>query len=275
MSFYRFMGRVFPFVQQQQDLFIYSDAHSSAGAVLKALACSKNLAERRVCSFVADEQGQLFVKSVFLKSLASRLRVTFGWRRRGGYYDWPLAELLNNLSANSQGSPTPKLRGFGIRRNTFGLVHEFYLITDALAGYQDARHALAEGQVDVATVVESIFNLMVELHGKNVYHLDLWCANIMLDPQGQAQIKAIDLENCYIGATDHLTQVLAFQFGFLYYEGLKHHLDEAEYDQLVEQALDYFSHVDRAVFAPIYSVCKHRHISRKGRIKLLKYGQLP
>jgi hypothetical protein len=275
MSFYRFVGRVFPFVQRQQDLFIYSDASSSARAVLKALATPANAEQRRNCSFVADGQGELFVKSVFLKSLASRLRVTFGWRRRGGHYDWPVAELLNNLSASSQDSPTPKLRGFGIRRNSFGLVHEFYLITEALAGYQDARHALAQGQVEVATVVESIFNLMAELHSKNVHHLDLWCANIMLDPQGQAQIKAIDLENCYIGATDHLTQVLAFQFGFLYFEGLKHYLSEAEYDDLVEQALEYFTHVDRAVFAPIYATCKRRHISRKGRIKLLKYGQLP
>lgn len=269
------MGRLFPFVQQQQNLHIFSDANSSANAVFNALANPQNFEERRACNFITDGQGQLFVKTVTLKSLASRLRVTFGWRRRSGQYDWPVAELLNNLGAHNQGSPTPKLRGFGFRRSSLGLVHEFYLITEALAGYQDARHALASGEVDVLKAVESIFNLMVELHSKNVHHLDLWCANIMLDPQGQAQIKAIDLENCYVGATEHLSQVLAFQFGFLYYEGLKAYLSEEEYDELVKQALGYFSHIDLAVFMPIYSICKHRHISRKGRIKLLKRGHLP
>lgn len=211
---------------------------------------------------------QLFVKTVRFDTLPSMLRATFGLRRAHGEFDWPIAELINTLEAAQRRVPVPKVLGFGVRRNRWRLTRQIMLLTQTLSDYVDGKQWLADPRCELDIFVSAMLRLVVELNEQGVYHLDLWLGNVMLDPQNPGRLKAIDLENAYVGEVGNLARVLGFQFGHLYLREINELMPESRYDELVEALLPSVRGLDRGLFDQYYRLCKHHHYSRKGRRQL-------
>lgn len=228
----------------------------------------------RASGMLEVESQRLFVKTSLLESWPSRLRVTFGQQRRQGGFDWAVQEVINSVEAYRRGVPTPPLKGFGCRYGSRRLVSEVFMVSEWLEGHVDGLTWLRRPNVDGEAFLRSIFALIQLMHDREVRHLDLWVANVMLDPQNPEAPKVIDLENCYIGRTDFLAETLGFQFGFLFRREVHAKLDEARYDALVEQALNAYDGLDRERFRRVYEVSKRQHIGRKERSLIPRRGLL-
>lgn len=229
---------------------------------------------RSVARCLSGVRSRLFVKSVEIDSLPSRLRATLGLRRRDGGHIWPVAELLNSVEAFRRGAPVPRVVGFGYRRRGVRLVRELFLVSEMLDGHVNGLDWLQTPGADVEALLRQSFVLFRQLHEQEIFHLDLWLANIMLDPACPERLKVVDLENCHIGATPFLAEALGFQFGFFYFRFVHQHIDEERYDQLVDDALQAYGDIDRERFARIYQAIKHRPINRKKRRGLVLQGRL-
>lgn len=263
---------------QQGDLTLFLQDDSAADILLPIAELvdqrTSQSMRRSVSGCLSGAVSRLFVKTVEIDSLPSRVRVTYGLQRRAGGYDWPVAELMNTVEAFQRGVPVPRLRGFGYRRRGARMVKELFLISDMLDGYVDGRQWLSHPHLQIDPFLRSAFALFRDMHDKQVSHLDLWVGNIMLHPQNPGELKVVDLENCYIGQPVHFPEVLGFQLGFLYFRMVKQYITEARYDQLVEEALQAYPDIDRQRFECVYQLCKHHQTSRKGRRKLLLNGTL-
>ena len=268
----------FPHAVVRGDLILHLDDEDTADIFepISTLLAQRDQGtlRRSISGCMSGVHSRLFVKTVELESLPSRLRVTLGWQRRIGGYDWPIAELMNSADAWRQGAPVPRLRGFGYRRQGLFPVRELFLISDMLDGYVDGKFWLAQPQMQIEPFLLGAFALIRELHERQVCHLDLWAGNIMLDPQHLDAMKVVDLENCYIGHPPYWSEALGFQFAFLFLRLVQDHIDESRYDHLVDAALDAYPGIDRVGFERVYSACKHQQISRKKRRDLLLMGHL-
>lgn len=263
---------------QQGDLTLHLQDDAAADILLPIAELvgrrpSKSM-RRTFTGCLSGTTSRLFVKTVEIDSLPSRFRITYGLQRRSGGYDWPVAELINTVEAFQRGVPVPRLRGFGYSRRGVRMVKELFLISDMLDDHLDGRRWLSHPDMQIEPFLRSVFALFEELHGKQVSHLDLWVGNIMLHPQKPGELKVVDLENCYIGHPPYWSEVLGFQFAFLFLRLVQDHIDEARYDLLVHAALDGYPGIDRVGFERVYSVCKHQQISRKKRRDLLLSGNL-
>src|SRR5690606_228496 len=168
------------------DLFLHLQ-NETAEDILKPIA--ELIARRRthrlrkgIACCLSGVRSRLFVKTVELDSFPNRLRATLGLRRRDGAHIWPVAELLNTVDAFHRGAPVPRVLGFGYRRRGVSLVRELFLVSEMLDGHVNGQDWLRGGEADVEAFVRSCFGLFHELHERQVFHLDLWLANIMLDP---------------------------------------------------------------------------------------------
>jgi hypothetical protein len=268
----------FPHTFVRDDLILHLDDGDAADILepISALLAQRDSGElrRNISGCMSGERSRLFVKTVELESLPSRLRVTYGWQRRVGGYDWPIAELMNSSNAWNLGAPVPRIRGFGFRRKGARPVRELFLISEMLDGHVDGKFWLSQPQMQIEPFLQGAFALIRELHEKQVCHLDLWVGNIMLDPLRLDKMKVVDLENCYIGLPPYWSEALGFQFAFLFLRLVQDHIDETRYDQMVHAALEGYPDIDRVAFERVYSACKHQQISRKKRRDLLMLGNL-
>lgn len=260
------------------DLSLYLHDGSAADilqpiAELIGMRSSERL-RRCVTRCLSGARSSLFVKTVEIDSLPSRLRATFGVQRRGTGHIWPVAELINSIEASRRGAPVPRVMGFGYQRRGLRLVRELFLLSELLDSHVNGLHWLQEANGDIEPFLHNVFALFLQLHEREIFHLDLWAANVMLDPAHGGDLRVVDLENCYIGAMPYFSEALGFQFGFFYFRFVKQHISEARYDQLVAQALTAYEGLDRQRFDAIYSACKHRQISRKKRRLLILQGVL-
>src|SRR6218665_1457049 len=231
----------FPHQVSQGDLTLHLDGSASAD-ILEPIANllaqrGKHSMRRSISGCLTGTSSRFFVKTVELESLPTRLRVTLGLQRRAGGYDWPIAELMNSVGAYRQGAPVPRLKGFGYLRRGRRLVRELFLISEVLDEHIDGKQWLGQPDMQIEPFLHAAFGLLGNLHAMQVCHLDLWAGNIMFNPARPSVMKAVDLENCYIGRPVYLAELLGFQFGFLYLRLIKEHIGEARYDQLVAEAL--------------------------------------
>ncbi|MFJ4056670.1 lipopolysaccharide kinase InaA family protein [Pseudomonas sp. NPDC089743] len=229
---------------------------------------------KRVSAPLECPKSMLFTKREKLDSLKKKLRMQRGRPKRNGMYDWSLEELINTREAARRGARVPKLVGYGYSRSRFGVMQDFFLITELLSGHQDGLAKVRQRPEAVQQVIEAAFELLHALHGQGVTHMDLWAANVMLPPdEGKAQ--AIDLENSFSGPTAYMSETLGFQFGFFYYREIYRYITEADYDAAVECALaEYFPDVQRAAFNRVYALAKHEEIGRLKRREIFTSGVL-
>ncbi|WAB99449.1 hypothetical protein OSW16_07310 [Pseudomonas putida] len=226
---------------------------------------------KRVSAPLQCTQSLLFTKREKLDSLKKKLRMQRGQPKRNGMYDWSLEELINTREAARRGARVPRLVGYGYSRSRFGLMQDFFLITELLSGHEDGLATVRQNPEAVHRVIAAAFELLHALHCQGVTHMDLWAANVMLPEQGKAQ--AIDLENSFSGPTAYMSETLGFQFGFFYYREIYRYITEADYDAAVECALaEYFPDVQRAAFNRVYALAKHEEIGRLERREIFTSG---
>ncbi len=103
--------------------------------------------------------------------------------------------------------------GYGYSRSRFGLMQDFFLITELLIGHEDGLARIRKAPDAVHQVIEAAFELLYALHCQGITHMDLWAANVMLPKQGKAQ--AIDLENSFSEPSNFFSETLGFSSAFL------------------------------------------------------------
>lgn len=263
---------------RQGDLSLYLNDDSAAD-ILPPLAQliqqrSRGGLRRSVVRCLSGVRSRLFVKTVEIDSLPSRIRATFGLQRRGTGYIWPVAELINSIEAYRLGAPVPRVIGFGYRRRGVRLVRELFMVSEMLDGHVDGLQWLKEPGIEIEPFLRRVFALFRRLHELQIFHLDLWAANVMFDPARDDELRVVDLENCYIGTVPCFAEALGFQFGFFYFRFVRQYIDEARYDRLVSEALAAYPQIDTQRFASIYGASKSRHISRKKRRAIILHGTL-
>lgn len=232
-----------------------------------------NLASNRCSRSVLEvslENNRLFIKSSRLTGFQSRLRTTLGIERRKGGLDWEVAELLNCIRAEELQAPTARLQGFAYRKQ-FGLVSDVVLIFEFLESHVPSQHWI-EQKADPIPFLKNCFVLFRELHAKQIYHLDLWLGNVMIDPS-QGSLRVIDFENCLVGATEFEPELMGFTYGHFFHREVHRYIDEPSYDRLVEDFISELP-VDPARFRGAYTISKHQKVGRKERHLLHSHGLL-
>lgn len=229
---------------------------------------------KRVSQPVGDDHNKVFMKIQRVKTLPKRLRVTLGRPKRSGRFDWPLEELMNTLIAAQRGMKTAQVVGFGMVKPRFGIVREFVLLTEYLDGHVNGLQWLRKHPQRTAEFISGCMNLLMDMHSRNLIHLDLWVANIMVPEAAEGAMRVIDMENVFTYPSRFNAQTLGLQLGFLYRKELSQFIDEASYDALVAGFLQQRPEVDAATFEPIYRACKHMALSHKTRRRIFLEGEL-
>ena len=252
-------------------IFTANRTDSSAQQAIEDLIDARLQLRDRVSAPLKGMENDLFAKSQPLDSLRPKLRVTFGRAKRDGAFDWPVEEVINTLGAQKRGAPVAGLYGFGYRKSALGLIQEFFIFTEMLDGHLNGLTWLKRER-NIQNLIHVSFNLLHALHSKDIVHMDFWANNVMIDPQQPTRAKAIDLENCFLTPTDHLTEVLAFQFGFYYRREIFRYVIEHDYDRLVFEELGKYDGIDRRRFDETYALSKHENISRRARREIFHKG---
>ncbi|PIB39715.1 hypothetical protein AOA57_30420 [Pseudomonas sp. 2588-5] len=252
-------------------VFTTQGADDSTQQAIQNLIDTRYQLTDRVSAPLKGMENDLFAKSQPLDSLRPKLRVTFGRSKRDGTFDWPVEEVLNTYTAHKRGAPVASLYGFGYRKSVFGLIQEFFIFTELLDGYLNGLEWLKQKR-DIRSLITVSFKLLHALHGKGVVHMDFWANNVMVNLAQPEHTKAIDLENCFLSPTEHLSEVLAFQFGFFYRREIFRFVIEQDYDQMVMDALGNYEGIVRSRFDELYALSKHENISRRARREIFHRG---
>ncbi|WP_131658087.1 BUD32 family EKC/KEOPS complex subunit [Ectopseudomonas composti] len=243
--------------------------------ICKLLSMGRKTGKTRVTQPLrVNGTSPLFIKTSTLDSIPSRVRATLGLKRRSGLYDWALEELCNHAEAQTRTDLIPKLFGYGVIRQRGGLVNEIFLNYENLAGWMDGYEWLRKNPSNVCRFAEAGLALIAQLNAKGIYHLDLWAGNMMLSDGDLENLKAIDLENCFIGENRYTSETLGFQFAFLYQHQLNEFITETIYDQIVESQLAGWKAIQKDRFDLFYKHFKHHGADRKERHLIPKTGHL-
>lgn len=252
-------------------VFTADSTDMSAQQAIQDLIDARHSLQDRISAPLKGMESNLFAKSQPLDSLRPKLRVTFGRAKRDGAFDWPVEEVINTFGAQQRGAPVANLYGFGYRKSALGLIQEYFIFTEMLGGYLNGLEWLTQGR-DIQSLISVSFNLLHTLHSKNIVHMDFWTNNVMINLEQPTIAKAIDLENCFLTPTDHLTEVLAFQFGFYYRREIFRFVIERDFDQMVHEELRKYDGVDISRFDEMYTLSKHENISRRARREIFHNG---
>ncbi|MGF6094447.1 lipopolysaccharide kinase InaA family protein [Pseudomonas sp. 18175] len=252
-------------------VFTADSTDISAQQAIQDLIDARHQLQDRISAPLKGMESDLFAKSQPLDSLRPKLRVTFGRAKRDGAFDWPVEEVINTFGAQQRGAPVASLYGFGYRKSALGLIQEFFIFTEMLDGHLNGLEWLKQER-DIQSLIRVSFNLLHALHSKNIVHMDFWANNVMVNLEQPTLAKAIDLENCFLTPTDHLTEVLAFQFGFYYRREIFRFVIERDYDRMVHEELGKYTGVDMSRFNEMYLLSKHENISRRARREIFHNG---
>lgn len=242
-----------------------------AQQAIQDLIEARHQLQDRISAPLKGMESDLFAKSQPLDSLRPKLRVTFGRAKRDGAFDWPVEEVINTFGAQQRGAPIANLYGFGYRKSALGIIQEFFIFTEMLDGHLNGLEWLKQ-EHDIRSLISASFKLLHALHNKGIAHMDFWANNVMINLQQPNHAKAIDLENCFLTPTDHLTEVLAFQFGFYYRREIFRFVIEQDYDRMVEEELEKYADIDTKRFEEMYTLSKHENISRRARREIFHNG---
>lgn len=238
------------------------------------IAKRRKLSSQRLCDWLQVDNSRYFIKTTELNSLAAKLRVTLGLRRRSGARDWPIAELRNSHRASRGTSVAPKLLGYSKVRNPFGLVQEVALVFEDLTEYINGAQWLRQYHAELPRLIPRLIDCILELNRLHIHHLDLWLGNFMLTDSVDPEVRVIDFENCFLQPTEYLPETLGYQLGILYEYELHKHISEADYDQLTQAAAASFTKAEYQRFARFYGYYKHHGAGRKKRYLIPRRGQL-
>lgn len=252
-------------------IFLTEDTDINVELAIQDLIDSRHQLQDRISAPLQGMESDLFAKFQPLDSFKPKLRVTLGRAKRDGAFDWPVEEVINTHTAQQRGAPIANLLGFGYRKSSIGLIQEFFIFTEMLDDHVNGLQWLDQSR-DIRGLISLSFDLLRVLHEKGIVHMDFWANNVMIQTDAPDSAKAIDLENCFLTPTDHLAEVLAFQFGFYYRREVFRFMIEQEYDQMVMEELHKYGEIDRSRFDGMYAACKHENISRRARREIFHKG---
>ncbi|WP_282361964.1 lipopolysaccharide kinase InaA family protein [Pseudomonas sp. PS01300] len=266
----------FPYTlkHQRSTLHLKTPVSASTTEAFTQLLSQKRQAKRVSAPLPTGEQ-LLFAKRQVLETLPKKIRFARGTRKRCGMFDWPIEELINTAEAHRRGASVPGVVGYGYTKSRFGLMDDFFIITELLQNYTDGYQWILARPEEVERVIAAAFELMYSLNSSGIYHMDLWAANMMMCNEGVGATYAIDLENCFAQKNEFLSETLGFQFGFFFLREVNGFFDEARYDAKVELALKQYAGIDRERFRRVYQVTKHQHVGRKERREVFLRGVVP
>lgn len=243
--------------------------------ISNALSMRRKAGKKRITQALQiPGKKPLFIKTSAIDSIPSRIRTTLGLRRRSGLYDWPLEELSNHLEAQKRTDRVPRLLGYGLIQRRCGMVSEVFLGYEHLTDWMDGYQWLRINPSRACDFVEAGLALIAQLSREGIYHLDLWAGNIMLRDNDIQTLKAIDLENCFIGENSNISETLGFQFALLYQHQLQDFIEEREYDRLVDAQVRKMPEVQRSGFCVFYEHFKRCGAHRKERHLIPKLGAI-
>lgn len=266
-------GFPYTFKHQRSTLHLKTPVSASTTEAFTQLLSQKRQAKRVSAPLPAGEQ-LLFAKRQVLETLPKKIRLARGTRKRCGMFDWPIEELINTAEAHRRGASVPGVVGYGYTKSRFGLMDDFFIITELLQNYTDGYQWILARPEEVERVIAAAFELIYSLNSSGIYHMDLWAANVMMCDVGVAPTHAIDLENCFATAPLFLSETLGFQFGFFYRREIYRYINENQYDALVAKELQSYEGVDQQRFATVYNQVKHRDVGRKERRTLFSQGRI-
>ena len=263
----------FPLTLSHRNATVFTAGSTDIGAqqAIQDLLDARQQLQKRISAPLKGMEGDLFAKSQPLDSLRPKLRVTFGRTKRDGAFDWPVEEVINTFGAQQRGAPVANLYGFGYRKSALGLIQEYFIFTEMLDGYLNGLEWLKQER-DIQSLIQVSFDLLHALHSKAIVHMDFWANNVMVNLEQPTLAKAIDLENCFLTPSNHLTEILAFQFGFYYRREIFRFVIEQDYDRMVQQELGKYEGIDRSRFEQMYTISKHENISRRARRQIFHNG---
>lgn len=240
--------------------------NQSLKPIAELMALRKRMGRQRLAQPCAvDNKTTAFVKTTSIDSYPSRLRISLGLKRRSGAYDWPLAELRNNVKASKRTDLIPTITGIGFARGRLGLVQEVFLSFENLVGYVNGLEWMKKHPEKLESFILTGLNSIRALNALGIYHLDLWAGNIMVPAGSLNSPKVIDLENCFIGTTAYHNETLGYQLGLFYQHSLGRLTTEAYYDAIVMNHIRGRSESDNEQFLSFYQFYKHNSASRKER----------
>lgn len=265
---------------QHGDLVAFSVGDESAlignlESIEELIALRKRMGRQRLAQpCITCDGQQIFVKTSSIESYPSRLRISFGLKRRSGAYDWPLAELRNNVRANQKTNMIPRLTGLGFARGRLGLVREVFLAFENLAGYTNGFDWVNSHPAQLERFIRAALDSLMTLNSKGIYHLDLWAGNIMFPDHSLENPKVIDLENCFIGSTAYHNETVGYQLALFYQHSLERLIPEKDYDEIIRSYMHDRRELKSKTAQEFYQHFKHNGAGRKARYLIPFRGKL-
>ena len=178
------------------------------------LAKSGLLSDKKVLGQYQLSDKSFFSKSLPLSHRNNRLRATFFLKRRGTY-DWPIAEIYNNLSLNDT-KFVPEMLAYGYRRNNLGFITKALLITEWIPNTCSLTEFLKNNPEKQEFILNQVFDAFEYFRSKSFLHLDLWANNILVDLTHE-KVWIIDLEMGL--CTSHVSkeEYLGYSLAYLHY----------------------------------------------------------
>lgn len=256
---------------QQGDLIAFSIGNYAAlngnlECIDALISQRKQMGRQRLAQpCFTDDGRQVFVKTTSIESYPSRLRISFGLKRRSGAYDWPLAELRNNVRASEKTDMIPRLTGLGFARSKLGLVKEVFLTFENLTGYVNGLDWINSRPEEIELFIRAGLDAIMKLNSQGIYHLDLWAGNIMFPNHSLEDAKVIDLENCFIGSTAFHNETVGYQLALFYQHSLESLISENNYDEIIKSYMHDRPELQSKSGLEFYQHFKQNGAGRKSR----------
>lgn len=211
----------------------------------------------------------LFIKISPLGKLSAKLRATFNIARGAQKLDAPVESLKNSLLIGATDIPSPKLIGYGFEKQ-LGITQKIITIHEYLHDHSDGLEWLQRHPNQVEILINQVFKLVLEMHRKGHYHLDLWLKNIMLN-NGDS-LKIIDFEHYFIGRPENRSAALGLIFGYFYFTGANKFIGEEVFDKITYAIIGEEENINIEEFSLLFNMAKSKKISRHQRLKILLQG---
>ena len=231
--------------------------------------------ERREAWIDRGPDQAVFVKRVCLPDAAAVLRATF---RAGGSwiaYKGALHEAERTVLAEARLKRVARLYALGERRR-WGTVREEILVFEALLRHRTLDEIVIASRDDPPArkrALERGVEVLLQLDGARLVHLDLNPRNVMLHDIDPEQDCAVDIEQL-VELDRPRPDLLAHGFGHLYTRGVQEHSTPDEYNSIAMPAMARALGTDEVPedVLQYYDWFLGRSLGRRSRLRLARVG---
>ena len=146
----------------------------------------------RTFNIVREKNEKSYLtKSTSFRHRNNRLRATFGVKRRGSY-DWPIAEIDNQIKLQSL-DYIPRILAYGYKLGKSRTIKSVSITTEFKENTYNVREYIEKFPERLNDVLLTSFNLIIKHLSDDIIHLDLWIGNILVN-EDLSQSWLIDIE---------------------------------------------------------------------------------